>query len=102
MPCRRPLADASTQFSPIVMVRAHLLQRLGKTDVALDTGAAHPFDPHRTAADGARREEIRRRRRIAFDVDLCRAAVNLARRYGESLPTVTLDFAHRSDASDSA
>ena len=47
-----------------------------------------PVDAHRTAADRARGEEIRRRRRVAFDVDRPGARVARAGRNAERAPAV--------------
>ena len=41
-------------------------------------------------ADGAERDEVRRRRRVAFDVDVARRAIGAARRDREALPAVAL------------
>ena len=69
----------------------HLLQRLGEFDVALDRITPDTLDAHRSAADGAKRQEIGRRRRIALDINGPRRHVAAARPDRETLPALTLD-----------
>ena len=80
----------AAHFDPVVAhhhVGAHADQRIGEPDVALDARPPDAFHPQRAAAERAGREEIRRRRRIAFHHDRARRLVPRASRDGEALPS---------------
>ena len=69
-PC--PLSVRSrARLDPVVAAvdrRAHPGEHVGERDVALDRMASDAGDAHGTAADRARREKVRGRRRVALDV----------------------------------
>ena len=71
---------------------AHRAQHLGEAHVALDARASDALDAHRPAADRARGEEVRRRRRVAFDVEARRGCDSAARGHREPPPAVALDL----------
>jgi hypothetical protein len=88
------LKSASMAFDPVVAARdgrTHLFERFGKAHVALDAVAPHALHAHRAAGNRAGRQEIRRRRRVAFNMDAARAGVMLAGLHGERLPPVLFD-----------
>jgi hypothetical protein len=71
---------------------AHRARGFDKADVALDRVVADAFDAQRPAAraDRAQRDEVRRRRGIAFDMHVARRAVAAPGRHDEALPAVAL------------
>ncbi|KAG1251011.1 hypothetical protein G6F65_018515 [Rhizopus arrhizus] len=78
-------------FDPIRTVGhvgAHVRQRIGKGDVALNAVSAHARHAQRTSANRTQRQEIGRRGGIAFHRDLARTAVAGAAFDHEAAPTV--------------
>src|SRR5262249_8927732 len=83
--------------------RAHVAQHIRKPDVALYARAAYAFDTNRAAArepaDRTGRQEVRGRRRVAFDENLAGTAVTGRCRYRERRPAIALNLntetAHR-------
>ena len=75
-----------------INTRAHPGQRLGKTHIALNRVGTDAFDTHRPAPQRTQRQEIRSRRRIAFDVHPPRRAIGTARRHDEAPPAFTNDL----------
>ena len=72
---------------------AHGLGGIDKTDVALNGGCAYPFDSHGgvEAGNGARRDEVRRRGGVRFDVNLAGRLITAALRDDETFPALALD-----------
>ena len=67
-------------------------QHLGEAHVALDARPVDALHPHRAAADRPGGEEIRRRRRVALDVEPARAAIPRPGGRGEPAPAVALEL----------
>ena len=70
--------SACARFDEIISetdIGALLRQHIGKTNVALNRIARNAGDANRSAADDAGRQEIRRGRCVAFDIDYARASI---------------------------
>jgi hypothetical protein len=85
----------AAHFDPVLAhhhVGAHLIERLGKLHVALDTAVPDPFDAHRAAANGAGREKIGCRRSVTFDRKTARRMVASSGGHLKTGPAVAFHF----------
>src|SRR5690606_7377692 len=68
--------------------RAHIPDDVGKRHIALDTVTTRTKNLYGTAADCAKRHEIGRRRRVAFNLIFARRVISGSCRDDEPLPAV--------------